>query len=187
MNAVFLLNLFLLSFLLQSTLVQYFTVAGVQPDLVLLLACLVGLFFGRHRGLLLGGLAGLIQDALSGSLLGLNALCKALVGFTSGVLQQNIGVHHRFLQMAVVGVMTAFDGLLTVGLVSLFRDTGLPIRPWVSLLALQVAYNSLVAAPYFALLIRVARRYLPTSVYANMTAASVGARTWLQRGSFRLR
>lgn len=187
MYAVFLLNLFLLSFLLQSTLLERLVVAGVKPDLILLLACLLGLFFGRHKGLMLGGLAGLIQDCLSGSLFGLNALCKALVGFAGGVLQRHIGVHNRSLQMLVVALLTAFDGLLTLGLVSLFRDSGPPLRPTVQLLALQMVYNGLLAAPYFALLTRAARRYLPAIGYVELPAASSGVRSWLQRTQRKLK
>lgn len=187
MYAVFLLNLFLLSFLLQSTLLERLAVAGVKPDLILLLACLLGLFFGRHKGLMLGGLAGLIQDALSGSLFGLNALCKALVGFIGGTLQRHIGVQHRALQMLVVALLTAFDGLLTLVLVSLYRESGPPFRPTVQILAIQMAYNGLLAAPYFALLTRAARRYLPAVGYVDLPAASSGIRSWLQRTSRKFR
>lgn len=186
MYAVFLINLFILSFLLQSTLLHNLTVAGVRPDLILLLACLVGLFFGRHKGLLLGGLTGLIQDCLSGGLFGLNILCKGLVGFIAGVLQHHIGVQHRLLQMLVVALLTALDGFLALGLVSLYRDSLIPVQAMTKLVAAQMLYNGLVAAPYFAVLTRIARRYTPPGGYADLPAASSGLRSWFRRDSYKM-
>lgn len=185
MSIVFLLNLFLLSFLLQSTLMQYATVAGVRPDLVLLLACLGGLFFGRRNGLLLGALAGLLQDCLSGALFGLNTLSKALVGFATGVLQQHVGMHHRLLQMVLVALLTLFDGILTLGLVTFFYGSGPSLRYMVVLITFQAIYNGLAAAPYFALLGRVARRYLPPGGFTDLPAAPPGLRQLLQRNGRR--
>lgn len=187
MHVVFVLNIFLLSFLFQSTLSQYITVGGVRPDLILLLACLSGLFYGRHRGLVLGALAGALQDCLSGGLFGLNTLSKSLVGFATGVLQQHVGVHHRLAQMVVVGLMTALDGLLTLSLVSMYRERALLVSHVLLILSYQMAYNALLAAPYFALLSRLARRYLPAGGYADLPAASSGLRGWLNRTSFRFR
>ncbi|MFQ6672239.1 MAG: rod shape-determining protein MreD [Candidatus Tectimicrobiota bacterium] len=186
MTVVFLLNLFLISFLLQSTLLHYTAVRGVRPDLILLLACLVGLFFGRQRGLVLGALAGLLQDCLSGGLFGLNTLSKALVGFTTGVLQHHVGLHHRLLQALVVALLSAFDGLLTISLVKLFHGSGPLVQPTVVLLLYQTVYNGLVAIPYFAVLSRVAWRYLPSGGFAELPAGSPGLRHLLKRTSYRV-
>ena len=187
MSVVFILNLFILSFLLQSTLLKYATVAGVRPDLIILLACLAGLFFGRRPGLLLGALAGLIQDCLSGTPFGLNTLSKALVGFAAGVLQQHAGMHHRLLQMAMVALLTLFDATLTLGLVTFYHGGGPSLRPIAALIASQALFNALVAAPYFAALTRVARRYLPSGGFTDLPAAPPGLRQLLQRSTYRMR
>jgi hypothetical protein len=89
--------------------------------------------------------------------------------------------------MLVVALLTAFDGLLTLGLVSLYRDSGPLLAPTVKILALQMVYNGLFAAPYFALLTRAARRYLPPGGYTDLPTASAGLRNWLQRTSYKLR
>ncbi len=186
MSAIFILNLFIVSFLFQSTLAPYATVASVRPDLILLLACVAGLFFGRRRGLLLGALAGFLQDSLSGGLFGLNILSKALVGLAAGALQRNVGLHHRLLQALLVAVLTAFDGLVTIVLVRLFYGGESLVLPTVVLLVYQTLYNGLLAVPYFAVLSRVARRYLPSGGFADIPAAPSGLRQLLQRTRYRV-
>ncbi|MCZ6701264.1 MAG: rod shape-determining protein MreD [bacterium] len=185
MSAVFLINLFLISFLFQSTLMQYASFGGVRPDLILLLACLGGLFFGRQRGLTLGALAGLIQDCLSGGIFGLNTLSKSLIGFATGVLQRHVGFHHRLLQALLVALLTAFDALLTFGVARLFQGGELSLlRLTGALVAYQIVYNGFVAIPYFAVLSRLARRFLPTKGFTDLPAAPPGLRRLLQRKTY---
>ncbi len=165
---------------------QYATFGGVRPDLILLLVCLVGLFFGRQRGLMLGALAGLIQDCLSGGVFGLNTLSKSLIGFATGVLQRHVGLHYRLLQALLVALLTAFDGLLTFGVARLFHGVESSLlRPAGALVAYQIVYNGLVAVPYFAVLSRVARRYLPTREFTDLPASPPGLRRLLQRKAYR--
>jgi rod shape-determining protein MreD len=179
-SVVFLLNLFLFSFLFQSTLAPYVTISSVRPDLILLLACVGGLFYGRQRGLLLGALAGFLQDGLSGGLFGLNILTKALVGFSTGALRRHVGLHHRTLQALLVALLTAFDGLLTLVLVRFFYGGEGLVMPTVVLMVYQTLYNGLLAVPYFAVMIRVAHRYLPSGGFPYASAGPSGLRQSLK-------
>ena len=58
--------------------------------------------------------------------------------------------------------------------------------PTVVLLVYQTLYNGLLAVPYFAVLSRVARRYLPSGGFADIPAAPSGLRQLLQRTRYRV-
>jgi len=109
-----------------------------------------------------------------------------LIGFATGVLQRHVGFHYRLLQALLVALLTVFDALLTFGVARLFHggESSL-LRPTGALVAYQIVYNGLVAVPYFAVLSRVARRYLPTRGFTDLPAAPPGLRRLLQRKTYR--
>ena len=71
---------------LQTTVV--YETGGNRPvvDLVLVVVVYVALSAGPLAGLWTGTLAGLVQDALSGGIVGVGGLSKSLVGFLAGAL-----------------------------------------------------------------------------------------------------
>lgn len=74
-----------LAFLLQTTWVHHIQVAGILPDLVLLVVVFIALSSGHLQATLFGFAIGLCQDTFAPTELGLNALINAVVGFGVGV------------------------------------------------------------------------------------------------------
>lgn len=71
-------------FLLQSTVMPAFSLAGVVPDLLLILVITVAYTRGRVPGMLTGLIAGLLTDACFGEMLGLCALIYLCIGYLAG-------------------------------------------------------------------------------------------------------
>lgn len=95
-----------LAFVVQTTWLRHLEIAGVQPDLVLLVVVFVALLAGQVEAALLGFTIGLCQDAYSPQDLGLNALAKSLIGFAVGLgrggfLADNVQVQIVVLVAAV--------------------------------------------------------------------------------------
>lgn len=82
--------LFFISLVLQSTLFSHLTVAGVKPDLVLVLVVFYALFQGPQEGALVGLIGGLLQDMMFGQYIGLNALANLVIGYLIGLLERKI-------------------------------------------------------------------------------------------------
>lgn len=74
----------LLCFLLQSTVMPAFSMAGVVPDLLLILVITVAYTKGRVPGMLTGFAAGLLTDVCFGELVGLCALFYLCIGYLAG-------------------------------------------------------------------------------------------------------
>ena len=62
--------LILAAFLLQTTVFQYFQIASVTPNLLLILTSAFGLMRGKKEGLMVGFFSGLMIDLFYGSLFG---------------------------------------------------------------------------------------------------------------------
>lgn len=78
--------------ILQSTLLKLVAVGQIQPDLVLLVLFYVALMEGPFGATITGFCTGLVQDVYAPETLGLNALCKSLVGFGLGYCQRGVFV-----------------------------------------------------------------------------------------------
>ena len=105
-----------LAFILQSTWIHHLQIAGILPDLVLMVVVFIALMSGHLEATLLGFLAGLCQDAYSPPDLGLNALAKSLVGFGVGAARDGLLADTVQVQVGVlVAAVLVHDLIYYVG------------------------------------------------------------------------
>lgn len=71
---------------LQTTLAGMSLAGGTLVNLVLVAVVYIALAFGAVTGMLAGAAGGLVQDALSGGVVGIGSLPKTITGFFVGVL-----------------------------------------------------------------------------------------------------
>lgn len=130
--------------LAQSTVVPILGVAGVVPDLPLILVVLLALRRGPEPGCLTGFALGLVQDALVGGPLGLQALSKAVIGFGAGELPRVCLVSNPLVSVLAVTLATLTDGTLRFVVLQLFHYPAAfgELLGWVILP--QAAYNGLL-------------------------------------------
>lgn len=76
--------LFFFVYLFQVTVIPFIRLAGVIPDLLLILLVYYSISMGQLYGTVLGASFGLLIDLISGNLLGLSMLSKTIAGFTAG-------------------------------------------------------------------------------------------------------
>jgi rod shape-determining protein MreD len=99
---------------LQTTLVPPLRIAGVGPDLPLLLVLLIALQEGAAGGALAGFLAGLFVDLNAPQTLGLTSLVNSLVAFAVGMLGEHLVRNSALTRLAValVAVLVRDLGLV---------------------------------------------------------------------------
>ena len=102
---------------LQTTLAPRFVVRGtVAVDLVLVVVVYVALTSGPATGLLTGTFAGLVQDVLSGGVIGIGGLAKTLVGFLAGIIGTQFIVAQPLPRLVVFFFATAVHAVVFMGL-----------------------------------------------------------------------
>jgi rod shape-determining protein MreD len=82
--------LFALCMVLQSTIMQSFTILSIRPDLVLVALFFLGIRYGTLPGCVAGFIVGLSQDLYSPSVLGQHALAATVTGFFIGLFNEKI-------------------------------------------------------------------------------------------------
>ena len=103
----------------QTTLAGYVFRSSTPIDLVLIAVVYVAIKSGPVMGLMAGTVAGLIQDALAGGILGIGGLAKTVVGFLSGVLGTQFIVTAPLPRFMLVLVATALHAGIFMGLYTL--------------------------------------------------------------------
>ncbi len=151
----------------QTAVAEYFDAwTTARPDAMILVTLFLGLHRGREAGLIGGFFLGLLQDALSGGLLGANALLKGLIGHAAGSLKRNVAGRDSIFHGALGLFATAFDKVLAVGLTAVFLPD-LPIHANYWLVAGKtIALNTLLAPLFVGLLGSAEGRVLPSAAGA---------------------
>ena len=110
--------------LLSSTLLSWVTVAGVKPDLALVIVALMAMRRGSMPGQIAGFASGLLADTISVAPLGLTAMTRTVVGYVIGRMEGLISVDWLLLPATVAIAATVLKALSLAAV-------GLAI-PWIS-------------------------------------------------------
>jgi len=107
--------------LAHTTLAPALRIAGVMPDVPLIVVGLLALRRGPEFGCVAGFVAGLLQDAAGGELLGVQAFTKALIGFAIGTAGSRLAATHPLVQVPGLVLLTVAEALARFALLKLFR------------------------------------------------------------------
>ena len=86
---IFLVISFFIIYFLQLNFFSWFRIAGVMPNLFVILVFYIGLFSGRSMGLTYGIIFGLVLDLLIGENVGTTAIMLGIIGIIGGILDKN--------------------------------------------------------------------------------------------------
>lgn len=76
--------LIIVCFIVQTTVWNLFPLGTVKPNILLILTVSMGLMRGKHTGLWVGFISGLIIDLFYGTIFGFNALVYMYIGYING-------------------------------------------------------------------------------------------------------
>ena len=85
------------SVILRDTIFNDLSVAGGKPDFILIIVVFFAIFNGPVKGGWLGLGLGLLEDLMIGRFIGVNALCKGIIGLLIGVSERRLYKDNFFL------------------------------------------------------------------------------------------
>lgn len=144
-RGLFLPGLLIVALLLQVTILDLIRVAGVKPDLVLILVVFNALLRGQLNGALWGFGAGLMEDVATGCCFGLNALVQMAVGYLAGMARTRLYVDSGVMVAVVTLLVSLFGGVVHY---LLFAYVDIFVLPKIALLKIifpGAVYNALMA------------------------------------------
>lgn len=120
-------GLFILVFVLQTTLLPVFSVFGVQPDLIMLTLCYFGFKTDVTPALLAGFIIGLGQDFYDPVILGQNALGKTVVGFFAGLFNEKVMRIDPIFQLTLIAISFFLHDLIYYAVLFFKNGTSLQL------------------------------------------------------------
>lgn len=78
----------ILCFVLQSTLMKGISLAGISPNLLIIITSSYGFMRGKKNGLLVGFFCGLLTDIFFGEVIGFYAIIYMYIGYANGMFHR---------------------------------------------------------------------------------------------------
>ncbi len=135
----------------QTVFLDIIAIAGVTPDLVLLVLVCLAQRQGPINGQLTGLCAGLIEDFTSLSPLGFHSLLRLTIGFVSGLTHNKMFVDPIFVPIILVAAATVFKWLFAALIAGVF-GVDMAAIVFSRVFFIELGYNAVLAPVVFALL-----------------------------------
>ena len=138
---------------LQAGVLAHLRIAGVAPDLLLVMAIAGGLVAGETRGAIGGFFAGLVIDLLTwGRPFGLAVLIYTLVGWGCGRLRATTAYESRLGDLVVAAASSVLAMTAYVVGVALFGGGGALSGSFLAVALVSAAWSALLIFPVVAVL-----------------------------------
>ena len=143
---------FIILYLLQLNFFSWFKIAGVMPNLFVVLIFYIGLFTGRSMGLTYGVVFGLILDLLIGENVGMTAIMLGIIGIIGGILDKNFSKDSRITIIIMVIGSTIIYELGMYILRYAILDSSIEILSFLKILLAETVFNVLITIILYPLI-----------------------------------
>ena len=129
---------------LQSNFFSWFNIAGIMPNLFVILVLFIGLFAGKKIGVILGFVFGIIIDLLIGRTVGMTGILLAFIGLLGEYFDKNFSKESRFTIMLMVLESTIFYEIGSY-IFNVFRlGIQFELYSFIKILLIESIYNILI-------------------------------------------
>jgi len=145
---------FLIIYLLQVNFFSWFNLAGVKPNLFVILVLTIGLFSGRGMGTTFGILFGLALDFFIGKSIGISALMLGIVGFVGGYLDKSFSKDSRVTMITMILIVTVIYEL-GINIFNYFiNDANISVWYIIKTLIIELIYNTILTIIIYPLIMK---------------------------------
>lgn len=145
---------FLILYFLQINFFNWFTIAGVSPNLFVIYILLIGLFAGKRVGIPLGIGLGLVLDFFVSKKIGISAIMLGITGAIGGFLDKNFSKDSRITIILMTAVITLIYETGVYILNYFIISTSIEIVPFIKIVFIEMAYNIILVIIWYPIIQR---------------------------------
>lgn len=149
---VLLIIAFFFSYLLQSNFFSWFTIAGIKPNIFIILVMCVGLFAGKTTGSMLGILFGLLIDIFIGKKIGISGILLGSVGFIGGYLDKDFSKDSKLTIILMCVGVTIFYELADYFILELIYKFEIELLPLIKVILIECLYNTILIIIFYPII-----------------------------------
>lgn len=136
---------FFIIYFLQLNFFSWFNIAGVKPNLFIVLVLCIGLFIGKKIATPYGFVIGLYLDLLTGKQIGISALLFATIGFLGEYLDKNFSKESKITILIMVAGSTFFYETILYIYTIARNSIPLDFLGFLKLLVIEIIFNVLLS------------------------------------------
>jgi len=135
---------FFVIYFLQSNFFTWFNIAGVMPNLYVILVLFIGLFVKRKMGLAMGIIFGIYLDIVLGKTVGISGLILGIIGFLAEILSKNFSKDSRFtIMLMAIGTTAIYE--TTIYIFNILKTGAtLEMISFLKILLIEVLFNAIL-------------------------------------------
>lgn len=135
---------FIVIYLLQTIFFSHFTIAGIMPNIFIILMLYIGLYMGRTMGVIYGIIYGIFIDIWIGKNLGITSIALALVGLLGGIFDKTFSKDSRITVLLMGIVCTIIYEVALYFMQYLTMGINVEIIKFIKILLIEVLYNTIL-------------------------------------------
>lgn len=135
---------FLIIYFLQANFFQWFTIAGIMPNLFVIFILFISLFTGMKIGISCGFLCGLFLDIVLGKNLGTYTIMFTIISALGVYFDKNFSKDSRITIMIMVASATLLFELGSYLLNVFILNVDIEILPFIKILLIEIIYNAII-------------------------------------------
>ena len=135
---------FIVIYLIQTIFFTHFTIAGIMPNVFMILMLYIGLYMGRTMGVIYGIIYGILIDIWVGKSLGLTSVALALVGILGGLFDKTLSKDSRLTVLLMGAICTIIYEIVLYFFNYMFFKINIEIYSFLKILFIETIYNVLL-------------------------------------------
>ena len=135
---------FLITYFLQANFFSWFTIAGIKPNLFIILVLFISLFAGMKAGIGCSLFFGLYLDIILGKSLGVYTTMFTIVAILGGYFDKNFSKDSRLTIMLMVMASTLIFELGTYIFNAIVLNSYVEVLNFIKILVIEIIYNAVL-------------------------------------------
>lgn len=143
---------FIIIYLLQAMFFTNFRIAGIMPNIFIILMLYIGLYMGRSYGIIYGIIYGIFIDIWIGKNLGITSIALAIIGLLGGIFDKNFSKDSRITVMFMGAICTITYEVVVYIMQYFIVGINIEIIEFIKILLIEILYNLLLIVILYPLM-----------------------------------
>ena len=143
------LFLALFSIVFQTSVFNRLEIFGAKPDLLLILIVYANLDKKKYKGLAVALIGGIFADGFSGTIFGIQLICKQVDAFITQFLSKRLFINEKFVKILIIAIVSLVDRVVLYSISVLLNQNMDTLLYMVRNTVVIILYNSIVSIILF--------------------------------------
>ena len=143
---------FIVFYFTQSNIFSWFTIAGVKPNIFIILTLCIGLYAGKRVGSILGIVFGILLDIFIGKQIGISGVLLGMVGYVGGYLDKNFSKDSKITIILISITTTIIYEIINYIILILMYKMEFELIGICKIIFIESAYNAILITILYPLI-----------------------------------